>query len=66
MLNRKDDGNAVIIANPATQEFEVGRTSLLIGLLKSVAANKDQVGPSFCKDSHLSTQHYAWAYTPVL
>jgi phenylalanyl-tRNA synthetase beta chain len=45
MLNRKDDGSAVRISNPATQEFEVGRTSLLIGLLKSVNCNKDQPLP---------------------
>lgn len=45
MLNRKDDGSAVCISNPATQEFEVGRTSLLIGLLKSVSANKNQPLP---------------------
>jgi phenylalanyl-tRNA synthetase beta chain len=45
MLNRKDDGSAVCISNPATQEFEVGRTSLLIGLLKSVSSNKNQPLP---------------------
>lgn len=45
MLNRPDDGSAVCISNPATQEFEVGRTSLLIGLLKSVSSNKDQPLP---------------------
>jgi len=43
MLNRKDDGTEVRIDNPATKEFEVGRTSLLVGLLKAVSANKDQV-----------------------
>lgn len=54
MLNRKDDGSAVLIANPATTEFEVGRTSLLIGLLKSVASNKNQVpgDPSSHSECH--------------
>lgn len=37
-----DDGNtAVSIGNPATAEFEVCRTSLLPGALKTLGANKD-------------------------
>jgi hypothetical protein len=40
-LNRKDDGNtAVKLANPKTQEFQVVRTSLLPGLLKTIRENK--------------------------
>ncbi|KAK9822691.1 hypothetical protein WJX81_001468 [Elliptochloris bilobata] len=41
-LRRPDDGaGAVAIGNPATAEFEVCRTSLLPGLLKTLGANKD-------------------------
>lgn len=40
-LNRKDDGNtAVKLANPKTVEFQVIRTSLLPGLLKTIRENK--------------------------
>lgn len=40
-LNRKDDGNTVIrLANPKTLEYQVVRTSLLPGLLKTVRENK--------------------------
>ncbi|KAL4810712.1 hypothetical protein BDV18DRAFT_127837 [Aspergillus unguis] len=40
-LNRKDDGNtAVKLANPKTLEFQVVRTSLLPGLLKTIRENK--------------------------
>lgn len=40
-LNRKDDGNtAVRLANPKTIEFQVVRTSLLPGLLKTIRENK--------------------------
>jgi len=39
---RKDDGQtAACIGNPATAEFEVCRTSLLPGALKTLGANKD-------------------------
>lgn len=42
MMRRADDGNtAVSIGNPATAEFEVCRTSLLPGALKTLGANKD-------------------------
>ncbi|KAL4997286.1 hypothetical protein BDV10DRAFT_169708 [Aspergillus recurvatus] len=45
-LNRKDDGNtAVKLANPKTQEFQVVRTSLLPGLLKTVRENKSHSVP---------------------
>ena len=40
-LNRKDDGKtAVRLANPKTAEYQVVRTSLLPGLLKTVRENK--------------------------
>ncbi|KAJ5973667.1 Phenylalanine--tRNA ligase beta subunit [Penicillium waksmanii] len=40
-LNRKDDGSsAVRLANPKTTEFQIVRTSLLPGLLKTIRENK--------------------------
>lgn len=40
-LNRKDDGNtAVRLANPKTAEYQVVRTSLIPGLLKTIRENK--------------------------
>lgn len=40
-LNRVDDGNsAVVLANPATVEFEVVRTSMIPGVLKTIQNNK--------------------------
>ncbi|KAI1755743.1 phenylalanyl-tRNA synthetase [Xylaria castorea] len=40
-LNRQDDGNtAVKLANPKTVEYQVVRTSLLPGLLKTIRDNK--------------------------
>jgi len=40
-LNRKDDGTtAVKLANPKTVEYQVVRTSLLPGLLKTLSENK--------------------------
>ncbi|KAK2767486.1 phenylalanine--tRNA ligase subunit beta [Arachnomyces sp. PD_36] len=45
-LNRKDDGNtAVKLANPKTIEFQVVRTSLLPGLLKTIRENKKHSVP---------------------
>lgn len=45
-LNRKDDGNtAVKLANPKTIEFQVVRTSLLPGLLKTLRENKSHTVP---------------------
>ena len=45
-LNRKDDGNtAVKLANPKTLEFQVVRTSLLPGLLKTIRENKTHSVP---------------------
>lgn len=40
-LNRKDDGKtAVVLANPKTAEYQIVRTSLLPGLLKTLRENK--------------------------
>ncbi|OKL60613.1 Phenylalanine--tRNA ligase beta subunit [Talaromyces atroroseus] len=45
-LNRKDDGNtAVKLANPKTLEFQVVRTSLLPGLLKTIRENRNHPVP---------------------
>ena len=45
-LRLQDDGeSAVSIGNPATAEFEVCRTSLLPGALKTLGANKDSALP---------------------
>ncbi|KAI7748302.1 hypothetical protein M8C21_012109, partial [Ambrosia artemisiifolia] len=46
MLNRKDDKpNAVIIANPRSADFGVVRSSLMAGILKTAAHNKDHPKP---------------------
>jgi len=39
-LNKPDDGSAVAIANPQTIEFQVARTSLLVGILKTASNNR--------------------------
>jgi len=45
-LNRKDDGTtAVKLANPKTAEYQVVRTSLLPGLLKTLRENKHHAVP---------------------
>ncbi|KAH9943394.1 phenylalanyl-tRNA synthetase [Epithele typhae] len=45
-MNRKDDGTtAVRIANPKTLEFQVVRTSLLQGLLKTIRENRSHPLP---------------------
>lgn len=45
-LNRKDDGTtAVKLANPKTAEYQVVRTSLLPGLLKTIRENKKHSVP---------------------
>ncbi|KAL8892914.1 MAG: hypothetical protein Q9215_000278 [Flavoplaca cf. flavocitrina] len=45
-LNRKDDGTtAVRLANPKTVEYQVVRTSLLPGLLKTIRENKHHSVP---------------------
>lgn len=40
MLGLENDGKAVVLANPKTIEFEVCRTSLLPGILKTFRENK--------------------------
>jgi len=45
MLNRPNDGNAVRLANPKTEEFEIARVNLLVGLLKTIASNKSSALP---------------------
>ncbi|KAJ5894157.1 Phenylalanine--tRNA ligase beta subunit [Penicillium taxi] len=45
-LNRKDDGNTVVkLANPKTAEFQVVRSTLLPGLLKTIRENKHHTVP---------------------
>ncbi len=44
-LKKKKDEKAVEIGNPKSQEFQVGRTSLLPGLLKNLASNKKNKVP---------------------
>ncbi|KAF9464424.1 hypothetical protein BDZ94DRAFT_1354099 [Collybia nuda] len=45
-LNRKDDGKTVVrIANPKTLEFQVVRTTLLPGLLKTIRENRSHPLP---------------------
>ncbi|KAL9003384.1 MAG: hypothetical protein Q9188_003733 [Gyalolechia gomerana] len=45
-LNRKDDGNtAVRLANPKTAEYQLVRTTLLPGLLKTIRENKHHSVP---------------------
>ncbi|CAM6034359.1 unnamed protein product [Sphagnum compactum] len=46
MVNREDNGKtAVIVGNPRTSEFEVVRSSLLPGILKTMGHNKDSPRP---------------------
>ncbi|WJX51838.1 phenylalanine--tRNA ligase [Trifolium repens] len=45
MLNRKDDKSAIIIGNPRSLDFEAVRTTLMSGILKTVAHNKDHPKP---------------------
>jgi len=44
-LNRRDDNSAVILSNPATIDFEIVRTNLLQGSLKTAAHNKSSSLP---------------------
>jgi len=39
-LKKRDQGEAVVLANPKTIEYQVVRTSLLPGLLKTISSNK--------------------------
>ncbi|KAJ0781413.1 putative phenylalanine--tRNA ligase [Helianthus annuus] len=46
MLNRKDDkSTAVVIGNPRSADFEVVRSSLMAGILKTAAHSKDHPKP---------------------
>jgi len=40
LLGRPDDNLAVTLANPKTIEFQIARTTLLVGLLKTIATNR--------------------------
>lgn len=40
MLLEDDGKTAVVLANPQTEEFQLGRTALVPGLLKSLASNR--------------------------
>jgi phenylalanyl-tRNA synthetase beta chain len=40
MLRRENDGRSVSLSNPATKEFQVCRTSLLPGILKTMRQNR--------------------------
>jgi phenylalanyl-tRNA synthetase beta chain len=45
-LNRKDPGTmAVVLANPKTVEYQIVRTSLLPGLLKTIRENRKHALP---------------------
>ncbi|KAF2183100.1 phenylalanyl-tRNA synthetase beta chain [Zopfia rhizophila CBS 207.26] len=45
-LNRKDNGRTAIrIANPKTAEYQIVRTSLLPGLLKTISSNRHHAVP---------------------
>jgi phenylalanyl-tRNA synthetase beta chain len=45
-MNRKDDGTtAVVLANPKTAEYQVVRTSLIPGLLKTIRENRSHPLP---------------------
>lgn len=44
-LNRKDDNKAIRLANPKTLEYQIVRTSLLPGLLKTIRENKHHSVP---------------------
>ncbi|KAL0709574.1 hypothetical protein Bca4012_016552 [Brassica carinata] len=45
LLNREDDNSACIVSNPRSADFEVVRTRLMHGLLKTVGSNKDHPKP---------------------
>lgn len=44
-LNKKDDGRAVRLQNPKTAEYQIVRTSLVPGLLKTVRENRKHTVP---------------------
>jgi len=45
MIKKEDKGTAVRLANPKTLDFSLVRTTLMAGLLKTLAANKSHVVP---------------------
>ncbi|CAH8364689.1 unnamed protein product [Eruca vesicaria subsp. sativa] len=45
LLNREDYNSACIVSNPRSADFEVVRTRLMHGLLKTVGSNKDHPKP---------------------
>lgn len=44
-LNKRDDGKAVRLANPKTAEYQIVRTSLVPGLLKTIRENRKHEVP---------------------
>jgi len=40
LLRREEDGTAIVLANPKTEEYQVVRTTLLPGLLKTLKENR--------------------------
>lgn len=44
-LNRKDDGKAIRLQNPKTAEYQIVRTTLLPGLLKTIRENRKHSVP---------------------
>ncbi|KAK3723526.1 phenylalanine--tRNA ligase subunit beta [Vermiconidia calcicola] len=44
-LQKQDDGRAVRLANPKTAEYQIVRTSLIPGLLKSIRENRKHAVP---------------------
>ncbi|CDR41324.1 CYFA0S07e00716g1_1 [Cyberlindnera fabianii] len=44
-LNQEDDSKAVKLANPKTAEYQVVRTSLIPGILKTIRENRDHALP---------------------
>lgn len=44
-MRRPDDERAVILGNPASEEYEIARTSLMPGILKTVNHNRQHTVP---------------------
>ncbi|KAL9456402.1 hypothetical protein AB3S75_005598 [Citrus x aurantiifolia] len=45
MLNRQTDKSTAVVGNPRTSDFEVVRTTLMPGILKTIGHNKDHPKP---------------------
>ncbi|KDO75282.1 hypothetical protein CISIN_1g007706mg [Citrus sinensis] len=45
MLNRQTDESTAVVGNPRTSDFEVVRTTLMPGILKTIGHNKDHPKP---------------------